>query len=127
MFVVLFVVLGCQNRKQLLATSKPHPAKCFPHQGLWFYIHAPSGKTTFVALGRYGFLGGGGGFVYSCLLGMGVGFAFFVLCGGGWGVGGLRGKLGSGWCFPFRAGLGDFPCEGQIRGYLCLLKGRCGG
>ena len=55
-----------------------------------------------------------------------VGFALsLLLCGGGWGVWGLRG--GGGWCFPFRRNLGGFPSEGSRMGLLCLLKGGYGG
>ena len=96
------------------------PRKCFTHQGLWFYIHAPSGKTAFLGLGRYGFWGGG--FVYSCLLGMGRLLLPLWCCVEVVGVWVGWGQAGSGCCFPFRGGLGDFPCEGQIGGYLCLRR-----
>ena len=71
----------------------------------------------FVALGRYGFLGGGG-FVYSCLLGMGVGFCLsgvawrWLGCGwpsSGWGVGGV---------FLSGAVLGTFLVRGRY-GNIC--------
>ena len=53
-----------------------------------------------------------------------VGFALsLLLCGGGWGVWGLRGGVGGGWCFPFRGSLGGFPSEGSRMGLLCLLWG----
>ena len=56
-----------------------------------------------------------------------VGFALsLMLCGGGWGVCGLR-VGGGGWCFPFRGNLGGFPSEGSRMGFLCLLKGGHGG
>ena len=56
-----------------------------------------------------------------------VGFALsLMLCGGGWGVCGLR-VGGGGWCFPFRGSLGGFPSEGSRMGFLCLLKGGYGG
>ena len=57
-----------------------------------------------------------------------VGFALsLMLCGGGWGVCGLRVVGGGGWCFPFQGSLGGFPSEGSRMGFLCLLKGGYGG
>ena len=107
MFVGLFVVLGCQNRKQLLTTSKPHPTKCFQQQGLWFYIQAPSGKTTFVVVGRCGFWGGGGSFILACWEWGG----WFCLSGVVWrwlGCGWGEGRLGVGGVFLSGAVLGTF-------------------
>ena len=71
----------------------------------------------------YGFLGGNGFGLFEggwfCPLSL-------LLCGGGWGVWGLR-VGGGGWCFPFRGSLGGFPSERSRMGFLCLLKGGYGG
>ena len=57
-----------------------------------------------------------------------VGFALsLLLCGGGWGVWGLRGGVGVGGASPFHGSLGGFPSEGSRMGLLCLLKGGYGG
>ena len=72
-----------------------------------------------MALGRYGFLGGGGGgsFILACWE-WGLVFAFLVLCGGGWGVGGPRAGWGVGGVFLSGAVLGTFLVRGRY-GNIC--------
>ena len=51
-----------------------------------------------------------------------VSFALSLsLCGGGWGVCGLR-VGGGGWCFPFQGSLGGFPSEGSRMGLPLLAE-----
>ena len=70
---------------------------------LWKTINAPLCEGGVYGFGVcvYGFLG-----VMVLVYLREVGFALsLMLCGGGWGVCGLR-VGGGGWCFPFRGSLG---------------------
>ena len=78
-----------QCRKQLLATSEPHPAKCFHTRVYGVTYMPPLARQSLWFWGAM--VSWGGGVLLFLLVGEGgVGFAFLVLCGGGWGVGGVR-------------------------------------
>ena len=95
-------------------------------QRLWKTINAPLCEGGVYGFGVcvYGFFSG----VIVLVDLREVGFALsLLLCGGGWGVWGLRGGVGVGGASLSVGVLGAFSSEGSRMGLLCLLEGGYGG